>query len=64
MRFIYILGRFTKTIIPPVLVGYEMILAIYDLISNAWSWNNCLIDKEQRGQSDRSICNKTLVDLH
>ena len=45
-----ILGRFNKTIIPLVLVGYEMIiansalrasLAIYHLISNARSWNNC-----------------------
>ena len=41
---------FNKTIIPLVLVGYEMIiansalrasLAIYHLISNARSWNNC-----------------------
>ena len=39
-----------KTIIPLALVGYEMIiansalrasLAIYHLISNARSWNNC-----------------------
>ena len=45
-----ILGRFNKTIIPLALVGYEMIianwalrasLAIYHLISNARSWNNC-----------------------
>ena len=43
---------FNKTIIPLALVGYEMIiansalrasLAIYHLISNARSWNNCLI---------------------
>ena len=46
----YILGAFYKTIIPSVLVGYEMIianlalhasLAIYHLTSNACSWNNC-----------------------
>ena len=43
-------GVFNKTIIPLALVGYEMIiansalrasLAIYRLISNARSWNNC-----------------------
>ena len=43
-------GRFNKTIIPRALVGYEMIiansvlrasLAIYHLISNTPSWNNC-----------------------
>ena len=43
-------GVFNKTIIPLRLVGYEMIiansalcasLAIYHLISNAPSWNNC-----------------------
>ena len=43
-------GVFNKTIIPLVLVGYEMIiansalrasLAIYHLISNARSCNNC-----------------------
>ena len=43
-------GVFNKTIIPLALVGYEMIiansalrasLAIYHLISNAHSWNNC-----------------------
>ena len=43
-------GVFNKTIIPLALVGYEMImanearsasLAIYHLISNARSWNNC-----------------------
>ena len=43
-------GVFNKTIIPFALVGYEMIiansalrasLAIYHLISNARSWNNC-----------------------
>jgi len=41
---------FNKTIIPLALVGYEMIiansalrasLAIYYLLSNARSWNNC-----------------------
>ena len=44
------LMKFNKTIIPFALVGYEMIiansalrasLAIYHLISNARSWNNC-----------------------
>ena len=43
-------GVFNKTIIPLALVGYEMIiansalrasLAIFHLISNARSWNNC-----------------------
>ena len=43
-------GVFSKTIIPLALVGYEMIiansalrtsLAIYHLISNVPSWNNC-----------------------
>ena len=43
-------GVFNKTIIPLALVGYDMIiansalrasLAIYRLISNAPSWNNC-----------------------
>ena len=43
-------GVFNKTIIPLTLVGYEMIiansalralLAIYQLISNARSWNDC-----------------------
>ena len=47
------MGIFNKTIIPLALVGYEMIkanlalgasLAIYHLISNAPSWNNCQID--------------------
>ena len=46
------MGVFNKTIIPLALVGYEMIiansalrasLAIYHLISNAPSWNNCSI---------------------
>ena len=46
----YILRAFNKTIIILELVGYEMIianearsaeLAIYHLISNARSWNNC-----------------------
>ena len=34
---------FKKTIIPLVLVGYEMsaLLAIYHLISNTYLWNNC-----------------------
>ena len=44
------MGVFNKTIIPLALVGYEMIiansalrasLAIFHLISNAPSWNNC-----------------------
>ena len=48
--FLYFGGVFNKTIIPLALVGYEMIiansalrasLAIYQLISNARSWNNC-----------------------
>ena len=46
----FLWGVFNKTIIPFALVGYEMIiansalrasLAIYHLISNARSWNNC-----------------------
>ena len=46
----YFVGVSDKTIIPLALVGYEMIiansalftsLAIYHLISNAQSWNNC-----------------------
>ena len=46
----YFVGVSNKTIIPLALVGYEMIiansalctsLAIYHLISNAHSWNNC-----------------------
>ena len=50
--FLYFGGVFNKTIIPPALVGYEMIiansalrasLAIYHLISNARLWNNCSI---------------------
>ena len=45
-----LLGIFNKTIIPLALVGYEIVianealcasLAIYHLISNARSWNNC-----------------------
>ena len=50
-RFVlYLGGVFDKTIISLVLVAYEMIianlalrpsLAIYHLISNARSWNNC-----------------------
>ena len=49
-NFLYFGGVFNKTIIPLALVGYEMIianlalrasLAIYHLISNARSWNNC-----------------------
>ena len=50
--FLYFGGVFNKTIIPLALVGYEMIianlalrtsLAIYHLISNVRSWNNCQI---------------------
>ena len=46
----YFVGVFNKTVIPLALVAYEMIidnearsaeLAIYHLISNAHSWNNC-----------------------
>ena len=46
----YFVGVFNKTIIPLALVAYEMIianlalrvsLAIYHLISNVHSWNNC-----------------------
>ena len=46
----YFVGVFNKTIIPLVLVGYEMIIAnsalraslvIHHLISNAHLWNNC-----------------------
>ena len=45
-----LLGILNKTIIPLALVGYEIIiaylalrasLAIYHLISNTHSWNNC-----------------------
>ena len=48
--FLYFGGVFNKTIIPLALVGYEMgiansvqcaSMAIYLLISNARSWNNC-----------------------
>ena len=48
--FLYFGGVFNKTIIQLSLVGYEMImahsalgttLAIYHLISNVLSWNNC-----------------------
>ena len=48
----YFAGVFNKTIIPLALVGYDMIiansvlrtsLALYHLISNAHSWNNCSI---------------------
>ena len=44
----YFVDVLNKTIIPLALVGYEMIiarasLAIYHLISNAHSWNNCEI---------------------
>ena len=48
--FLYFVNVFNKTIIPLALVGYETIkansalrasLAIYHLIFNARSWNNC-----------------------
>ena len=48
--FLYFGGIFDKTIIPLALISYEMIiansallasLAIYHLISNVRSWNNC-----------------------
>ena len=48
--FLCLGGVFNKAIIPLALVGYEMIiansalrasLAIYHVISNARSWNNC-----------------------
>ena len=58
-------GVFNKTIIPLALVGYEMIiansalrasLAIYHLISNAPSWNNCEIyTRFQKGWHFKSI---------
>ena len=51
ISFLYFGGALNKTIIIPLtLVGYEMIianltlhasLAIYHLISNVRSWNNC-----------------------
>ena len=46
----FFFGVFNETIIPLALVGYEMIIAnsalrassaIYHLVSNARSWNNC-----------------------
>ena len=49
-NLLYFGGVLNETIIPLALVGYEMIiansalrasLAIYHLISNARSWNNC-----------------------
>ena len=52
--FVYFGGIFNKTIIPLMLVGYELIianlalhtlLASYCLISNTPSWNNCSLDK-------------------
>ena len=58
-RFVkYLWGVFNKTIIPLALVGYEMIienstlrasLAIYHLISNARSRNNCYNDYKTKG---------------
>ena len=50
LKYCNFLGVFNKTIIPLVLVGYEIViansalrasLAIYHLISNERSWNNC-----------------------
>ena len=49
----YFVGVSNKTIIPLVLVGYEMIiahsalgasLAIYNFVSNAHSWNNSQVE--------------------
>ena len=39
----YFVGVFNnlKTIIPLMLVGYGMIIAIHHLLSNAHLWNNC-----------------------
>ena len=54
----YIWGVFNKTVIPLALVEYEMIianstlralLAIYHLISNARSRNNCYNDYKRKG---------------
>ena len=48
--FLYFWSVFSKTIIPLILAGHEMIIAnsalcasmvIYPLISNARLWNNC-----------------------
>ncbi len=50
LKYCNSLGVFNKTIIPLALAGYEIViansalralLAIYHLISNARSWNNC-----------------------
>ena len=44
-NLLYFGGVFNKTIIPFALAGYEIgyiaSLAIYHLISNVRSWNNC-----------------------
>ena len=57
---LYFTGVFNKTIIPLALVGYEMSIAnsahsalrassaIYHLISNAGSWNNCFKSVQPR----------------
>ena len=64
-----------KTIIPLALVGYEMIiasasLAIYQLISNAHSWNNCAISTKWTRQPWPSpfklwadVLSKTIIPL-
>lgn len=45
-----------------MLVGYEMIIAT--IISYTMHDREIIVkDREQRGQSDCSICDKTLVDL-
>ncbi len=52
LKYCNSLGVFNKTVIPLALVGYEIAiaysalrasLAIYLLISNTRSWNNCLV---------------------
>ena len=71
------MGVFNKTIIPLALVGYEMIiansalrasLAIYHLISNAPSWNNCLlsniINSIQKVEASISVKKILLVGCH
>ena len=40
------------------------LLAIYHLISNARSWNNCKIVYEYLSQSDCSICISILVEFY
>ncbi len=52
LKYCNSLGVFNKTFIPLALAGFEIViansalrasLAIFHLISNALSWNNCLI---------------------